>query len=274
MSAMARVTPANKCVICGHGSWCLIGRSCVICMRVVSPRPKTFKGGEVGYIHPHPDPNNRPKFTSKPPKQVPQINVKRVLSDWRRAYPNNYLPFLAHDLGVSIRSLEELGCQYAGDYHNAWGFLMKDGYGNPIGIRIRNLFGQKWAVTGSQAGIFIPKVPFQYRVFIAEGPTDVAAGLSIGLYVIGRPSCSGGVSHIVDWFKKHRAVACEAVIIADNDEPGIKGAQELQRWLPVPSCILILPSKDLREAVKSGIDKSTIDSMIEQLVWTQPKEVC
>lgn len=270
MSAMARVTPKNKCIICGHGSWCLIGRSCVICMRVVSPKPKTFKGGEVGYIHPHSNPSKKHVFERKQQKEPPHINAVRVLRDWKRAYPNNYLPFLAHELGVSIRSLEELGCQLAGGYKNTWAFPMADGHGNLIGIRIRNLAGQKWAVTGSQAGIFIPNVKPQPRMFLVEGPTDTAAGLTLGLYVVGRPSCSGGVTHIVDHVRKRRIR--NVVIIADNDEPGIKGAQDLQRWLPVPSCILILPAKDLREAVKSGIDKSTIDSMIEQLVWTQPKE--
>lgn len=270
MSMMIRVTRANPCPVCNSDTWCLIGRSVIICMRQISQRTKTFKGGEVGYIHQHPDPKNRPVYDPPKEKRAPQINVTRVLSDWRKAYPHNRLQFLAHDLGVSVQSLEDLECQYAGDYHNAWGFVMKDGYGNYIGIRIRNLLGQKWAVTGSQAGIFVPAVKPERRMFVAEGPTDTAAGITLSLYTIGRPSCSGGVPHIVDHVR--RAKVKEVVIVSDNDTPGIRGAEDLQRWLPVPSCILLLPCKDLREAIKSGVDKSTIDSMIEQLVWTQPKE--
>jgi len=106
-------------------------------------------------------------------------------------------------------------------------------------------------------------------MLVVEGPTDLCAALSLGYYAIGRPSCSGGVPHIVDHVKRSRVK--EVVIVADNDDPGIRGAKDLQRWLTVPSCLMVLPCKDLREFVKFG-DKSTIDSMINQLVWTQPKE--
>ncbi len=268
MSDMRRVDREHKCPICNHDTWCLLGRSCVICMRQVSPKVKNFKGGEVGYLHDYPDGSIKRRRFQEPTREMPRINARKCLAEWKRAYPNNRLPFLAHDLGVSIRSLEELEFQLAGGYNNAWAVPMKDGYGNAIGIRIRNLLGQKWAVTGSQAGIFAPIVIPERRMFLAEGPTDTAAGLSMGLYTIGRPSCSGGVPHIVDHVKRSRVK--EVVIVSDNDDPGIRGAQDLQRWLSVPSCILILPTKDLREAVKSGVDKSTINSMIEQLVWTQP----
>lgn len=269
MSMMARVSRTNKCPICNSDTWCLIGRSVILCMRTVAARSKTLKGGEVAYIHPHPDPNNRPVFDPRPTKKPPQINAKRVLHDWSRAYGNPRLPELAKLLGVSVDSLEMLGFQYAGSYHNTWGVPMLDGYGNYIGIRMRNLEGRKWAITGSQAGIFVPFWLVMKRMFVVEGPTDTAAGLTLNLYTIGRPSCSGGVTHIVDHVKRNRIK--EVVIIADNDEPGIRGAQDLQPWLPVASCILILPCKDLREFIEFG-DKSTIDSMIEQLVWTQPKE--
>ncbi len=267
MSVMARVNREHKCPICNHDTWCLMGRSIVICMRVQSPKVKNFKGGEVGWIHEY---GEQPVKLPPTPKKSPVVNVRKVMTEWKRAYPHNRLQFLAHDLGVSIQSLEDLECQYAGDYHNAWGFVMKDGYSNYIGIRIRNLLGQKWAVTGSQAGIFIPNVRPARRMFVAEGPTDTAAGLTLGLYTIGRPSCSGGATHIVDHVR--RSKVAEVVIVSDNDEPGIRGAEDLQRWLPVPSCILLLPCKDLREFIKFG-DKSTIDSMIEQVVWTQPKEI-
>lgn len=268
MSTLTRVTRANRCPICNGDTWCLIGRSVIICMRTVSPKVKNFKGGEVGYIHPHPDPNKQPVYEPRPERKAPQVNAKRVLRDWARAHPvsQRRLPELAKDLGVTVGSLEALEFQANGN-PRTWGIPMKDGYGNYIGIRLRNEWGKKWAVLGSQAGIFIPNVPFQARVLIVEGPTDTAAAVSLGFYAIGRPSCSGGVPHIVDWLKKCHA--CEAVIVSDNDDPGIRGAQDLQRWLPVPSCILILPCKDLREYLRFG-DRPTIDSMIEQLVWTQP----
>lgn len=271
MSMMTRVSRANHCPICDNDTWCLIGRSCVICMRVPSQKTKTFKGGEVGYIHPHPDPSKRPVYDPPKPKSAPQVNVRRVLKDWFRATQDSRITQLSKNLGVSESSLLQLECQLAPGYSSAtWGFPMKDGYGNYIGIRLRNYAGNKWAVNGSQAGIFIPTIKTQPRMFVVEGPTDTAAGLTIGLYTVGRPSCSGGVTHIVDWVKRNPIK--EVVIVSDNDDPGIRGAKDLQRWLKVPSCILLLPCKDMRDFIKFG-DKSTIDSMTQQLVWTQPKEV-
>jgi hypothetical protein len=270
MSEMQRVDRAHKCPICDHDTWCLLGRSVVICMRQTSSKPKNFKGGEVGYLHDYPNGDRKPKYEPTPREKPPAINARKVLWDWKRAYPNDKLAMLADNLGVTIRSLEEMECQVAGGYVSTWAFPMKDGYGNYIGIRLRNLAAQKWAVTGSQAGIFVPKVTPQKRMLVVEGPTDCAAGLTLGIYTVGRPSCSGGVTHIVDHVRKQKIIR-EVVIAADNDTPGIKGATDLQKWLPVPSCVMLLPTKDLREFIKFG-DKSTIDSMIEQTVWTQPKE--
>lgn len=272
MSGMMRVTPANRCPICGGDTWCVVGHTIVICMRTVSDKPHTFKGGETGYKHPHPDPNKKLPWSPKKEYRPPVINARRVLYDWKRAYEleQKRLPVLAADLGVTVDSLNMLECQATGGWPRTWGFPMKDGYGNYIGIRLRNEWGKKWAVTGSQAGIFIPVTVPHRRVFIVEGPTDTAAGLSMGLFTLGRPSCSGGVTHICDYIHRREFVK-DVVIIADNDDPGIRGAKELQRWLKVPSCVLTLPCKDLREFNKIG-DRSTLDSMVDQLTWTQPEK--
>lgn len=268
MSEMRRVNQAHRCPACGHDTWCLLGRSIIICMRNQSDREYKFKGGEIGWKHPYANGEAVERPAYRVQKKTPTINARRVLYDWGRACPDRQLPFLANNLGVSVRSLEGLECHLVPDYASpTWGFPMKDGYGNYIGIRLRNLTGRKWAVLGSQAGIFIPTFPPCPRVFVLEGPTDTAAALTLGLSGIGRPSCSGGVVHVVDYVRRHHTR--EVVIISDNDGPGIRGAKDLQRWLPCPSCVIVLPTKDLREFLKVG-DHSTIDSMIEQLVWTQP----
>lgn len=280
MSMMRRVNRANKCPICDGETWCLIGTSVVICMRTVSPRSKTFKGGEVGYIHPYGDKKATPP--PREPRKPPQINAKRVLQDWARAYSNERMPLLSNRLGVSLQSLKSLECQAGGNIRS-WGFPMKDGHGNYIGIRIRNEEGRKWAATGSQAGIFIPNVIVRPRLLILEGPTNTAAAITLGFFAIGRPSCSGGVSHIQDFVRQQKIVK-EVVIIADNDpdkpdpknpgkfkiNPGATGAKSLQEWLPVPSCILMLPVKDMRDFLRVGT-KQDIEGMIDQLMWTQPR---
>jgi 5S rRNA maturation endonuclease (ribonuclease M5) len=244
----------------------------VLCMRIQSERSKTLRGGETGWLHPLGD--AKPFVRENRAVEPPSINVRKVLREWFLSTDHSHITELAERLVVDPAALTALECQLAPGYASmTWGFPMKDGYGNYIGIRLRNAEGRKWAVTGSRAGIFIPKIPPRRRMMITEGPTDTAAGISLGLYTVGRPSCSGGSTHLIDHVK--RARVAEVVIVADNDDPGIRGAQELQHWLPVPSCILMLPCKDLREflALRIG-DKSTIDSMIDQLVWTQPKELC
>lgn len=259
-----RVDRGHKCPVCNHETWCLYNTQIVICMRVQSPKQKTFKGGEVGWIH---DISGVTNVTTPPPKKAPpSINVKRLMEEWtqfRRSYST-----IAKVLNVSMESLALLECVKA-PWHRAWGFPMKDGYGNYIGIRIRSEDGQKWAQPGSHAGIFIPTIKPQRRMLVVEGPTDTAAALTMGYYAIGRPSCSGGTTHVVDFVRRNHIP--EVVIVCDNDGPGIMGARDLQRWLPVPSCLVVLPTKDLREFLRIG-DKFTIDSMIEQLVWTQPRK--
>lgn len=267
MSTMARVNKTNRCVVCGKDTWCLYGKDMVVCMRVQSDRAKTFKGGEVGYFHQR-DPNApAPKYVK--PKREYKINATNLLSEWSHNSRMSDIPRFAALLGVSEKSLYDIRCVPA-PWDNAWGFAMKDGYGNNIGIRVRNEQGRKWAVTGSHAGIFYPSYPPPKRIIIVEGPTDSAAAITLGFFPVGRPSCSGGSEHIMAFIRKHRVQ--EVVIVADNDDPGIRGANDLLRLLPVAACILILPVKDLREFSSIG-DKSTIDAMIDQLVWTRQREV-
>lgn len=268
MSDMARVNRSNKCPICDHDTWCLVGKSVVICMRVQSPKAKNFKGGEIGWIHECGDTPLK-RLPSPPQKKVPVIDARKVLADWVRAYPNDGLPVLAKDLGVSQESLTLLECTKGPT--NTWGFPMKDGYGGYIGIRIRSESGAKWAVNGSQAGIFIPapRLKVARRVFVVEGPTDCAAALTLGLYAVGRPSCSGGVQHIMAFVRKNQVQ--EVVVVCDNDDPGIRGGSDLQRMLPVSSCLMVLPTKDMREFCRIA-GKEDIDSMISALVWTNPRE--
>jgi hypothetical protein len=145
---------------------------------------------------------------------------------------------------------------------------MRDGIGNYIGIRIRHESGKKWSELGSHSGIFIPKSRPKPLALIVEGPTDCAAALTLGYYAIGRPSCSGGVQHLVTAIGKLRTQ--RAVIVADNDKPGIEGAKMLQEFLPIPSCVIVLPVKDIREFVKMGSNKKMLEDIISSVTWSVP----
>lgn len=266
MSDWKRVTKKDKCPVCGHDSWCIYTTDAVICMRVESKFPKTFKTGEKGWLHK--ERCSQPNLTTtKCATTVAQdsIDCRALISKWDQNTRNRELVYtLARVLGVSPGSLNALECIFAED-HEAWAFPMKDGYENMVGIRLRSLGGDKWAVRGSHAGCFIPAIKAERQALVVEGPTDTAAALDLGYYAVGRPSCSGGGPQIKQLVLRHKIR--RAVIVADNDEPGVRGARLLTEMLPVPCAIVILPCKDLRAFVKLGGTREMLDSKIEQSVW-------
>jgi len=260
-----RVSTKFPCPICKHDSWCMVNGVAVMCMRVASEQTKAFRDGSVAYIHrltePLPD---LPKVDRKP---EPVINCAKLLDAWVRNMPFG-LVRLATKLGVSQNALARLNCCFAREHH-AWAFPMRDGYGELVGIRLRHESGKKWAVPGSHAGIFLPCGDAQELALICEGPTDTAAALSMGFFAVGRPSCSGGGGHIRTALK--RLCVRRAVIVADKDDPGMRGAMMLAEQLPVSNCIVLLPTKDVREFANRGGDRTTFESILSALVWRQPK---
>jgi len=258
-----RVTRTNPCPICRKTHWCLIGQHSVICMRVISERAHNFEGGDMGWYHSLN--GDAPVLVQKEQPRAPTVNVKKTLHDWSQFRRDQ--SGLAIDLGVSMDSLVALECTKAPDY-KVWAFPMRDGYNEYTGIRLRHENGDKWAVTGSHAGIFIPQgIRPQKEIMICEGPTDAAAALTLGFYAVGRPSCSGGVPHISTWIKRHHIQ--RSIIVADNDDPGLRGADMLTAHIGVPSAILVLPAKDVREFLRNGGTKDDIRSLLGNVVWRQ-----
>ena len=262
-----RVSKAEKCPICGHDSWCICTQDVVICMRVESDKPKTFKTGEVGWLHritgqSHPTTTTDHK---EPSKLTPAIDWRKMIGEWDERTHHEQLHNFAKHLGVSYGALCALECSNAWD-HGAWAFAMKDGYENVVGVRLRDYVGNKWAVRGSHQGIFIPLVkPDRQITLVVEGPTDTAAALDLGFYAIGRPSCSGGGPQIKSFL--YRKGIKRVVIISDNDEFGVRGAETLCELLPLPCCIILLPCKDLRDYVRFGGDRKLLDSKIDSAIW-------
>lgn len=262
---LVRVSNEHPCTICKKGTWCFHGSGRYhICMRIVSTKTYSFNGGEVGYFHPIGTAGPRAVRQERP---TPTLNVARTLESWRGNGRAQKPTQLSIELGVTLNSLELLECVKA-PYHRAWGFPMRSGNNTLCGIRIRSEDGDKWAERGSQAGVFIPQCPPYGVPLIVEGPTDCAAALTLGYYAIGRPSCSGGVQHLQEWFK-HNPVR-RAVIVADLDDPGLRGAKTLAEHLPIPTAIICCPAKDMRQFVIHGGTKETMDAMIGQCVWRQP----
>ena len=265
----------NPCPICKRDNWCTFGERAMLCQRVESTHPAS-KGGWYHFY----DNNVKPVYVPKAKAPPRQIDAHSMLFNWRKTTGELDIKSLAGNLGGHFAALVSMGVAYSARY-GAWAFPMFDGDGSMIGIRLRNDEGFKWAVTGSRQGIFLPSplVKVQPIAFLPEGPTDTAAGLSLGLYTIGRPTCMSGNDQVKAALKRlgiHRAV-----IVSDNDElkqlgpregrPGIEGAAKIKKELGISSIIWIPPApiKDLREFLNKGGTKELIESSIKNKVWSK-----
>lgn len=256
-----RVTKSLPCPVCEKQDWCCVGDYYVCCMRVASDKP----AGNGGWLH------KRGKLKAQPPpakeERILDIDPKKLLWDWLEKTKAEHVEAFAFDLGVTAASLRALDSAWAANY-NAWAFPMKDGTGNIVGIRLRTLDGRKFAVTGSHQGIFCPVVKPSHTAYILEGPTDTAAAVSIGLFGIGRPSCVGCIDHVNVTLR--RKGVTRAVVVSDNDGPGLGGSETLMLHLSMPSCRMVLPAKDMRAFVKQGGNSAMLDSILRNMVWTKP----
>ena len=259
--SFTRVSKAHPCGICNHGDWCRVfADGWAECMRVQSDKPA--KSG--GWMHPVGD-GPRRYAPPRPKWQPPPINAPQMMKDWLAATAQGELDAFAAALGVSTASLTAVGAAWAAP-HSAWAFPMCDGYGNVIGIRLRNARG-KFAVRGSRQGVFLADVPVQKTLFACEGPTDTAAAVELGLFAVGRPNCCCGGSEIRVYARRH---GCNrAVMIADNDKPGLDGARKVGGELKMPFAIYIPPAKDLREFVRLGGTRIMIENALSSTVWNR-----
>lgn len=262
-----RTTRRKLCPICEHPDWCSVSEdgAVIVCMRVESPKP--CKSG--GWFH-----NLREPIIYKPvPKKSKSVPVQDFTA-LNSQYVDNliHIDRLAEELGVSARSLERLDVGWNGNYT----FPMRNGREGIIGIRIRGSKG-KWCVTGSRQGLFWPEGVYSgsdYPLVIAEGPTDVAALLTMGFDAIGRPSCMGGTEHVIEFLKGRRR---DVTILSDKDPPkerpdgsvwypGQEGAARLsQAILPyVRSLKVVKPPfhKDVRAWHNAGATRETLLAVI------------
>jgi hypothetical protein len=158
---------------------------------------------------------------------------------------------LARKLGVSEDSLVALGVGLSTT--GAWTFPESDGQGNVIGILRRYRDGTKKVMPRGQRGLYLPQgwQDGKGPIFIPEGASDVAALLTLGLRAVGRPSCAGGVDHLLDLLADTDA---EVLIVGENDQ------KEDGRW----------PGRDGARRVASALAPD-LDCRVR---WTMPPEGC
>lgn len=195
--------------------------------------------------------------------------LDRLADCCHRAMKSSWWSRLGSRLGLPTADLKRLRVGWSAQ-HIATTWPMVDHDDNVVGIRTRDMkTGEKKSVYGGTAGVFVPAglLPSVDRLFIAEGPTDTAALLSIGFDCIGRPSCNGAVAITTKLVKKLHP--SEVVIVADEDtnDAGRKGAESLGVAL-VTVCArvrIIFPPNginDARDWVRGGATAENILSVV------------
>lgn len=257
-----RVTKQQPCPVCKKPDWCRVfADGWAECMRVQSDKPAKSGGWmhRQGLLPPGPR-----RYVPPPPKPaVPSLNATKLMREWLATTSPAALEEFAGSLGVSPASLTAVGAAWAAP-HSAWAFPMCDSYGNVVGIRLRNERG-KFAVRGSRQGLFLASVPAQKTLFVCEGPTDTAAAVDLGLFVVGRPNCCCGGLEIRVFARRHQC--SRVVVISDNDKPGLDGARKVGGELKLPFAIYVPPAKDIREFVRLGGTRVMIENTLNNTVW-------
>src|SRR5262245_36158249 len=269
-----RVSRAHPCPVCGRPDWCLYAGpagdpEAVICPRVESDK----RCGEAGWLH---------RLRDKPWKSARRVvrsvslggtctrreDLARVTADYQAHVDPGRLHQLALSLGLTTESLLALGIGWFAS-HRAWTFPMRDACEQVLGIRLRYPDGRKLSVRGGREGLFLPRAgtPDGSALVICEGPTDTAALLDLGfLGAVGRPSCTGGIRLLVELQRHWRSK--EVVIVADTDEPGQRGADNLASVLVAYASVVRVISppagaKDAREWLRSGATRQNVEQVID-----------
>lgn len=262
-----RVTRSRPCPVCDHGGWCLVSREggddpvSAICPRVESD---SF-WGTSGYFHPLRDARRpRKRQTAWPIPLLPPDHRREAERLARQAGP--YLSELAGSLGVTEDALRRLGVGWHRD-ENCSTWPEWDGRGRVVGILRRFTDGRKMTRAGDRCGLFMPHdLPASLRgkdLVVAEGGSDCAAALSMGLWAVGRHSCLSGTPEVTRVARSVRP--CRLIVVGDNDRggQGSMGARRIAGLLSrvAPVVVFVLPPpahKDLRQWRQAGAEASDL----------------
>jgi len=197
--------------------------------------------------------------------EPPSINCTELIRKWNELTLYSSIRDQADKLGVSPLALRCLGWVWSGEH---WAVPMRSEWGDVCGIQFRYANGFKQTLRGSRVGYFIPECRTQSTAYISEGASDCAALLSLGLYSVGRYNCAQSGVKLGQYLRRNGVR--DAVIIADNDVPGITGAEKLSHELSMHCCIYTPPTKDAREFLNMGGTRQLIESTVSNLIWRQP----
>lgn len=285
-----RVSHHCTCPLCDKPDNCSVSRDgrMVWCGRVSEGSIRQNAGGQ--FLHRLSE--DRPYI---PPIAAPPRRPKRPPRDWGAlakrlaCHAGNARDELAAQLGVSSQALAGLDVGWHAG-HRWWSFPERDGDGTVIGINVRHLDGSKQRLFGSRSGLTFADGwdAGGGPILLAEGGSDTAALMTIGLSVVGRPSNTGGVKLLIDLLSD--AVADrEIIVVGERDRkpdgrwPGREGAvgtakglaAGLQRpigWALPPDdakdarswlgSMPALPAARLADLFVSGLEKTVVSPPI------------
>ncbi len=262
-----RVSKADPCTICNKPDNCCISRdgSAALCGRVSDGSVGQNAGGQYLHILNR----GQQRHRSRPVRQEKQsraesakhTNGRCKWEAWANAYAQtgqDKLGELADALGVSEESLQALLVGYASAGY--WTFPERNDSGRVVGIMRRFENGDKIFLRGGNRGLYFaddfsaPPGP----IYVVEGGSCTAAGLTMGLAVVGRPSNVGGVkflTKLLSSISKDR----EIIVMGERDEKpdgkwsgrdgAITTAKKIANGLNRPVSWSLPPegAKDLRE---------------------------
>lgn len=254
------------CPICLKKNQCLFAEdgSAIICVHKQEGAVK--RCGNAGWLH-----ILRPgQFVP----QKPQLNPKPAVN-WQLLH-NIFLSSkppqgMKLELGITSSTLALFGMGWDKELE-MWAFPMRNETGQIIGIQKRANNGFKYCHPGSTPGLFIPDmlIPKHDLIVVCEGMSDTATAIDLGFGAIGKYNYSVGNDMIPKLIQNMRGVHMEriglVVIVADPDENGRRGAEDLRqnvREIGIDA-IVICPSrsKDFRESVKKGLTKKQFSGII------------
>lgn len=236
-SEFVRVTKSEPCKICGKPDWCSRTTDGAVagCMRIEDGAFTTKDtdagtayyhrlidddGTGTGYVHP----SHKRKSAPKPSRDWSPDAAKYATGT------TDAVAYLAGELGVTWSSLAALQVGWTNTPSPCWTFPERDAAGKVIGIKRRMLDGKKIMFRGGSLGLTYADDWFKRPgpVLLVEGASDTAALIAAGCCVIGRPSNTGGVAHLVELLRNHPDR--EVIVIGEHDEkpdgrcPGRSGA--------------------------------------------------
>jgi hypothetical protein len=262
-----RVSGSERCPICQRDTWCMIAGPSESPTAAICPRTEAGSAryiADSGYLHrlrDDPDWRDRRIVQVVEPEPDPHerhAHWSALVERYRTALSPGMREAVAHQLGVSDESLARLGIGYDSREYcpltgstGALTFPMHRADGMLCGIAFRMLVsGEKKCVTGSRLGLFAPPEVFDatpgQRLFISEGASDNATLLDFGFLAVGRASCTASTTMLTELVRRQQFG--DAVIVADSDPPGQRGAHRLAAALAaIITTRVIYPPPNLKD---------------------------